>query len=252
MARMVHAIIQSPSLNCVHTHLPFALEPQAGKGIKRRRARGVDDSSTISSSSTLSITEKKRQQAQVARANRLVLERVTELADWLLASGLSGIYDMSFEAIHASTVMWEYKGADGGVYGPYSSHEIAAWKARGYLTGPTAVHMRRVQAAALRIGPPGASASGHGGRVDSIYDDEDIKEVDGAASAAVVAVAVAAEGRGDEWQLSDDIDFGEYVDLDQEACQYETQAEIVRQAKHLGAAPSTVGLEEENSDGEDT
>jgi hypothetical protein len=49
--------------------------------------------------------------AAVPLADRKKIERLTEISDQLLVQDrhLSGIYDMTFEAIEASTVSWEYK-----------------------------------------------------------------------------------------------------------------------------------------------
>jgi len=73
-----------------------------------------------------------------------LLDRVTEIANDLLSHGITGIYDMSFAAIEASTVQWEYRALDGTIQGPFTSQQIAEWKTQGYFTGPSAVMMRRV------------------------------------------------------------------------------------------------------------
>ena len=51
---------------------------------------------------------------------------------------------MSFEALEASTTMWEYRGADGDVHGPFTSKQISDWKTQGFFTGASAVLMRKV------------------------------------------------------------------------------------------------------------
>ena len=51
---------------------------------------------------------KESQRAEEKR-KREKIDRVTELADQLLAAGVTGIYDMTFEAIETSTSKWEYK-----------------------------------------------------------------------------------------------------------------------------------------------
>ena len=38
------------------------------------------------------------------------MERATDLVDELLSGGLTGVYGMSYEAIEASAVRWEYMG----------------------------------------------------------------------------------------------------------------------------------------------
>ena len=82
---------------------------------------------------------------EVDKANRKVqLERLTEISDELLSFGLSGVYEMSYEAIEATAVRWEYQGQDGQLHGPYTAQEIASWKAAGYFSGENAVMMRKV------------------------------------------------------------------------------------------------------------
>lgn len=76
--------------------------------------------------------------------NKLALNQFSDLADELLSSGLSGIYDMSYEAIKNSSVRWEYRGLDGVIHGPFPPQVIVGWRAQGYFTGPSAVMMRSV------------------------------------------------------------------------------------------------------------
>jgi hypothetical protein len=157
---------------------------------------------------------------QVAKQNRLLIERVTEIADLLIAGGLTGIYDMSYEAIAASTVQWEYKGADGIVYGPYTSQEIAGWKEQGYLTGATAVLMRQARH------KPKSLLSSQNKVVHSIYDDhDDLEDKDDEHAVKKqkideneVVRVVEQKGDGEDdggWVNSDEIDFGVYSNLDQ-------------------------------------
>ena len=86
-----------------------------------------------------------KEQIEISKRNRPIMDRITEIADELISKGLSGIYGMTFESISASTVLWEYKGLDNVVYGPYTSEQIAGWKSQGYLTGETAVMVRRLK-----------------------------------------------------------------------------------------------------------
>lgn len=82
---------------------------------------------------------------EISKRNRPAMDRITEIADELISNGLSGIYGMTYEAISASTVMWEYKGLDGNIYGPYTSQQLADWKNQGYFTGDSAVQVRKVK-----------------------------------------------------------------------------------------------------------
>lgn len=81
-----------------------------------------------------------------SREIRHRIEELTELASQLLSvdKTLTGIYDMTRESIEASTVMWEYKGHDNVIQGPFTSLQISEWKRAGYLTGSTAVMMRKI------------------------------------------------------------------------------------------------------------
>jgi hypothetical protein len=63
--------------------------------------------------------------------------------------------------------MWEYKGMDGNLYGPYSFQQLAEWRKQGYLTGDQAVMMRRVVPASISSASAAAPSM-------SIYDDEDL------------------------------------------------------------------------------
>lgn len=147
---------------------------------------------------------------------RQQIERMTEAADQLLAYGEAAVYSMTQEALLASTALWQYKGLDGIVHGPFHAQQIAAWKAQGFLTGASAVMMRKV-------GKPSTShAEGGGG---GIYDEEG--DVPDEAAKKRVRVddngPVSSSGDaesvqdGNEWVSSDSIDFGAVVNLDQDA-----------------------------------
>ena len=77
-------------------------------------------------------------------AHRLALEQFADVVDELLSTGLSGIYDMSYEAIETSAVRWEYRGLDGIIHGPFVPQIIASWKSQGYFSGNSSVMMRKV------------------------------------------------------------------------------------------------------------
>ena len=77
-------------------------------------------------------------------AHRVALEQFTDVVDELLSTGLSGIYDMSYEAIETSAVRWEYRGLDGIIHGPFIPQIIASWKSQGYFSGNSSVMMRKV------------------------------------------------------------------------------------------------------------
>lgn len=134
------------------------------------------------------------------------IERVTELADRLISLGASGIYSSTFEGIKASTVMWEYKGVDGRVYGPFTALQIAAWKQQGFLTGATAVLMRQVgeqQRGRKRLRFEG---DGDGGDAAGLKRSK-------VSSEDHIDTSSSGQPAEEEWVSSDAIDFGEYVDL---------------------------------------
>jgi GYF domain len=106
-----------------------------GKAKKR-----LPKSQNVDTAEVMPETETKEQKL----ANRLALEEFSDLTDELLSRGLSGVYDMTYEAIENSAVRWEYRGLDGVVQGPFPPQTIAAWKAQGYFSGSSAVMMRKV------------------------------------------------------------------------------------------------------------
>lgn len=219
-------------------------------GIRRRKQPSSSSDNTLPAKK-LSAVEKNR----LARANRGNIERVTEVADRLIATGLTGLYSMSYEAIYASTVLWEYKGHDGVIHGPFTSQQISGWKAQGYLTGTTAVSIRQVRRPHLSSATANSKSAGKQVRFEakkemSIYDDDDIDsnntrqqqqqaaqstlfgdssgaaklaEIASLSSANVVEVSAQAQVAADEgWMNSDDIDFGEYIDLNRDLMMEET------------------------------
>eukprot|EP01034_Spumella_vulgaris_P021479 gene21479-27514_t len=170
--------------------------------VKRRlmnKSDGNMDIDNASQQQQLTAEQKKEQ----LRASRQAIHAITEIADELMSSGsttaagsqggLTGIYDMTYESILASTLLWEYKGHDEVVYGPYTAQQISSWQAQGFLTGPTAVLLRpcgeiqhttssnvpaalsggeRTQAGQkAKFSAISSSSSGGGG---GIYDDEEL------------------------------------------------------------------------------
>eukprot|EP01040_Poterioochromonas_malhamensis_P001118 gene1118-1186_t len=163
--------------------------------IKRRTQKNHDDTENGQTDGKKKLTQKEIN--EISKKNRPRIDRVTEIADELIANGLSGIYGMSYEAIYASTVLWEYKGADEVIYGPYTSQQIAEWKSQGYLTGATAVMIRKAK--------PKYKA-----QVSfSMFDDEDEST-----STQPTKKAKIESVNEDEWKNSDEIDFGSFINLD--------------------------------------
>jgi hypothetical protein len=161
----------------------------------RRKPSAITDNAPVDGQSEA------QTQKVIAKRNKDKIERVTELADLLMASGLSNIYSMSFDAILASTVLWEYQAVDGHIYGPYTSQQIAEWKSQGFLTGPTAVPIRKV------------SRPQHSNSADSIYDDNDAAVLTDGPDSKRARTDDSAPSPSEGWVSSDEVDFGEHIDL---------------------------------------
>ena len=170
---------------------------------------------------------------QAKKTNRIVLDTITELSDELLSKGLTGIYSMTYEALQNSTWLWEYKGLDGVVYGPFTASQLSNWKTQGYFAGSTAVLVRPVGENARMDGDNETTAhhsssaksismistSSHSKSVvssGSIYDDDmlDITVSGGNNMIGNDSSYAASKGQGYDWTSSDEVDFGEYVNLD--------------------------------------
>ncbi len=178
----------------------------------------------------LTSAQQKLQDLKEARERRGCIDRITELADELLSRGLTGVYTMSYESLKASTQTWEYQGqADGQIHGPYTAQQLAGWKAQGYFNS---VMVRPVgeNHAADGVEASGVQISRPVAPVDSMYDD-DIYGTDTPAAPPVAAPAVVAA-----WVNSDDVDFGEYVNLDQAQKQLQQQTEQRKRQHTAGRA----------------
>lgn len=200
--------------------------------VKRRTAPGKQHAAADLNDQNKKLSA--AQQNKIARENKSQIDRVTDLADHLISSGLTGIYSMTYEAIHASTVKWEYKGADDKIYGPFTSQQISEWKSQGFFSGPTSVLMRRVDPLKSHLSnrDNGGIKSVRFEDADkpkpsiSIYDNNEVANVadepltkrarveSGSISAASENNLVSSSNDLEEWISSDDIDFGEYINLD--------------------------------------
>jgi hypothetical protein len=74
-------------------------------GIKRRGDRSNSNNTNTNNTNTIE--------------DKYQLDKVTEYANELLTTGLTGIYDMTYASIEASTVHWEYHALDGSIQGIY-------------------------------------------------------------------------------------------------------------------------------------
>jgi len=135
------------------------------------------------------------------------LEDFIELVDACISQhGQFNVYSMTYEVLRTSLSQWEYKapGSSGGtndpaqVFGPFTSQQIAQWKSQNYLTGATAVFMRRYVA-------PSVTKKATMSMFD---DDEDISTDTNAGSSATAGDTQDTEDN--PWTHSDSIDFGAY------------------------------------------
>ena len=158
---------------------------------------------------------------KAAKERRARVDRVTELSDELLTRGLTGVYSMSYESLRASTQTWEYQGQDGQLYGPYTAQQLAGWKAQGVFNSTWVRPVGENHAAdnSTSSASAGASSVRVVAPADSMYDD-DIYSTEPAAPVAPPVVVAPAE-----WVNSDEVDFGEYVNLDQAQQQLQQRTE---------------------------
>jgi hypothetical protein len=132
------------------------------------------------------------------------VEDFIELVDECISlHGMFHMYSVTYEALQTSLSLFEYyipQAADNNaadsvpqIFGPFTSQQIAQWKSQNYLTGATAVLMRRY------VAPVATKKSSI-----SMFDDDE----EGASSDATPAEAPADDN---PWIHSDSIDFGEYI-----------------------------------------
>ncbi|CAE7720090.1 Cd2bp2, partial [Symbiodinium microadriaticum] len=155
----------------------------------------------------------------------VIISRLTEIADLLLGSGEMNIYDMTREAVELSDVHWEYRGQDGSVHGPYSSAQIAGWKAQGYFTGPTSVMIRRARfvgesgrmiSEESKEGPDRKRARTAHEEVLGDFEDSDGDENEPEEHKPADDVFAVQESYT-EWVSSDDIDFSDALPVDDDS-----------------------------------
>lgn len=164
---------------------------------------------------------KKRGVVSKSSAEVTAMNRLTEIADALVGAGLTGVYNMSREAIDASMVMWEYRGLDGAIHGPYSSQQIADWKNQGFFSASSAVMMRRVLdttavSGSLKRGNQSVSEAidEKNKRIRFEDDDDLMKDLD--EDDEVVDphhFPTSSSLPSEPWISSEEVDFGEFVTL---------------------------------------
>ncbi|TYZ64705.1 hypothetical protein PybrP1_011058 [[Pythium] brassicae (nom. inval.)] len=142
-------------------------------GSKRSKSRGAKRKLVNGDAPSAQTAEEKAQ-----------FEQVTEAADFLMRQGEVDVYSqireefvdedellaerraagrVSFAEEESKNeeqppppqpeVLWEYRGADGEIHGPFPSSSFVAWQQQGYFTGDSAVDIRQV--ASARAQPDG-------------------------------------------------------------------------------------------------
>lgn len=169
--------------------------------------------------------------AALSRSSQQVIDRFTELTDKLVGSGITDLFSTSYESLRATYTKWEYLGADGVLYGPFTSKQIVDWRKQGFFTGSTAVMMREVQIKSM--------------------DEHISKRIK---SDSESATATSSE-ENSEWRSSDEIEFGIPIAFSTEGdssianLKSRTQKEI--NLETVGRPATVVQNDDSDSDDED-
>lgn len=111
-------------------------------------------------------------------------------------------------------ILWEYRGADGQIHGPFPSSSFIAWQQQGYFTGDSAVDIRQIgekdgersgkeeEEAAPKSAPEKISAE------QELLNDFEDSEDDAEEKATEEPLPKAEEKH--PWKRSDQIDFSSY------------------------------------------
>ena len=214
-------------------------EETVAQGMRRLSSKGNNRNNNQKGKATT--TSSSSVDPETAKQNKILLEKLTELADDLLSYGISGIFEMTYDAIEVSTVRWEYKALDGSIQGPYTSEQISEWKKAGYFSGSSAVMMRKVGTSGVEWSTSTDHDSGrisgiksqrpfqsmepiskkiksnHEELLDDLDDDDDDNDNDKNNNKTQSHVSSNpphdTQGNTNPWISSDDIDFGEYIKL---------------------------------------
>ena len=79
-------------------------------------------------------------------------------------------------------IKWEYKGADGAIYGPHSTSDLISWTSQGYFRGESSVSIRKVT----------SKKETAQDLIDELVESDE-------------------EEKGDAWENSNDIDFSKFL-----------------------------------------
>uniref|UniRef100_A0A7S4DBJ5 GYF domain-containing protein n=1 Tax=Heterosigma akashiwo TaxID=2829 RepID=A0A7S4DBJ5_HETAK len=111
--------------------------------------------------------------------------------------------------------MWEYKGQDGAIQGPYSTEHILAWKAQGFFIGNQVVKIRKVKnkreektGGGDDENPKKTSAADE---LAADFDDSDDDDNETSKKKKDDQNNGGAEDVDEGWAASDTIDFNQYV-----------------------------------------
>lgn len=109
--------------------------------------------------------------------------------------------------------LWEYRGADGEIHGPFPSASFVAWQAQGYFTGDSAVDIRQV-APKTDDGEQTTSAPEPAAPISAeqelLNDFEDSDDDDNSSSAKDSKAATTTSSGAQTWLRSDQVDFASY------------------------------------------
>lgn len=123
--------------------------------------------------------------------------------------------------------LWEYRGADGQIHGPFPSSSFVAWQQQGYFTGDSAVDIRQVQepktdseaeAKQQEKAPeePKAEPEKLSAEQELLNDFEDSEDEDAEdtkpteENGGQKSTADSNEAETNPWKRSDEIDFSAY------------------------------------------
>jgi hypothetical protein len=213
-------------------------------------------------------------------AQRAQLDRLTEISSLLLAHGATSIFETTHAALKASldSRPWQYRGLDGVVHGPFSSKQMAAWRAQDFFQGESAVMLQRV--AAPSSSSPGAWAgagagagSGRGSKrgrgsvaeaaevpaakkpkaasdelLADLEDEEDEEEDEEEEEKEDEEEEANEGGEEEPWVSSDDVDFGALEGLEDEG---DAGAGGAGVGLNDGLLPQALGEEEEDEEEEE-
>lgn len=195
-----------------------AVEAAIGDAVKRKLVAEADEEEDIDlETSTRVLAYSLHGSETVAAALRRLgkgfpetrtdFDRLTSLADALVRSGRVEAYEDNRESLlkDAPPDMrhWEYRAADGNVYGPFSTSQIIEWRDQGFFTGQGAVPMRQAappleSAAGTTTTTATTCSSGAKNQADEFLEDLDESTAECHANGPELP----------RWRSSDDIDFG--------------------------------------------